>query len=395
MTEAHKKILFISGMFRSGTTLLGRMMDVHPQVCAASDPMRPMFNALRTSVAGGVVQGEDPFAPLGDYFFDASGLLEETLACDFKRELPVPTEDLAEVVRKRASGFSENWSQSAGFDGAHTFKEFFEAGLEHIDRVYCRDKDHPTMTAFKEVWCNEFVSAILREYPESKALLLVRDPRDVTASNTATGKRYPLFFLARQWRKAAFIAHYMKKANPKRVMLMRYEDLAAAPEDKVRELSDFLGIDYDERLCDLNYYRDGAGNPWKQNTNYAGRQTPMRINTGSIGKYRDMLKEDEIALLELVCGDWMRKYGYETQCSAQDTTARAAEDFPRIQEEEMAEWVRPFSFDHDAEAFSQQILLEKMRSALLSDTSQVSAREALQLQVEHEGVTAFFAGKGD
>ena len=44
--------VFISGMFRSGTTLVARMLASHSEVVCASDPFLPLYKHIRNKVIG-------------------------------------------------------------------------------------------------------------------------------------------------------------------------------------------------------------------------------------------------------------------------------------------------------------------------------------------------------
>ena len=63
--------LFVTGIFRSGTTLLARMLNTHKSICMASDPFAPIFKCFRNEIAqkkkGGFF---DNHSPLNDYYFN-------------------------------------------------------------------------------------------------------------------------------------------------------------------------------------------------------------------------------------------------------------------------------------------------------------------------------------
>ncbi|MFW6289777.1 MAG: sulfotransferase [Mariniphaga sp.] len=61
---------FITGMFRSGTTLLARMLNTHKDIACASDPFRPFFNCFRDYIAKEIDVQVNPYDPLGSYFTD-------------------------------------------------------------------------------------------------------------------------------------------------------------------------------------------------------------------------------------------------------------------------------------------------------------------------------------
>ena len=43
--------LYVTGMFRSGTTTLSRALNTHPEIAFASDPFLDLFKILRSDVA--------------------------------------------------------------------------------------------------------------------------------------------------------------------------------------------------------------------------------------------------------------------------------------------------------------------------------------------------------
>ena len=70
--------VFITGVARSGTTLLAKMLNAHPAVRVASDPLFPFFHSLRNALiqrgAGPEVLAEfDPTMPIGDYYLRRHG----------------------------------------------------------------------------------------------------------------------------------------------------------------------------------------------------------------------------------------------------------------------------------------------------------------------------------
>ena len=75
-------IIFITGMFRSGTTYLSRFFDSLPFVSSASDPFRPLINDIRSSRLIGDSLYVPPTYPLQDYFLFPQSTLEK-ITCTF------------------------------------------------------------------------------------------------------------------------------------------------------------------------------------------------------------------------------------------------------------------------------------------------------------------------
>ena len=65
------RIVFITGMIRSGSTLLARMLDAYPRSAIVSDPYFPIFKAIRNTVAEQITgtNNIDYNLPLEDYYF--------------------------------------------------------------------------------------------------------------------------------------------------------------------------------------------------------------------------------------------------------------------------------------------------------------------------------------
>ena len=66
--------VFISGMFRSGTTLLGRLINAHKEVAIATDPYMFFFKSFRNEIAKIHEITIDSESPLGDYYFSVEKL---------------------------------------------------------------------------------------------------------------------------------------------------------------------------------------------------------------------------------------------------------------------------------------------------------------------------------
>lgn len=368
---------FVSGMFRSGTTMIARMLNTHPSIACASDPMRPLFNSFRTDVLHGCQHHEDRFAPLEDYCFTRSNLLRSVLNADFTLPVACEPEKLLEVVRNRAVLFSGKWARTLSLPERHsTYEQWIEHFLDHVEKTYGKDGTHRAV-AFKEVWTNEMVPAFLRSFPHGKAVILVRDPRAVAASKAKT-EPYPLFFQGQQWRKLAFLGWWLAKQYPDRVLLLRYEDIVSEPERHVSALCRFLEVDFDESLLDLSNYRDGNGEPWRRNSSYSSVRNSF--DTSSVAKWTKVLQERDVALLELIAFDVMRAFGYAPQFDVEQLLAWKTSDMHRYSPEELPDWIVPYSFDHDEHRFVDKVVQERMRLGYVSSGNNMEPEELFALQ---------------
>ena len=96
-------------MFRSGTTLLGRMLNAHPYITIASDPYLPFFKMFRTKIAENLGMAIPVEQPLNDYYFsqDQVQLFKQIQQASFN--LPFVTSDL-DMLRKSIRSYGEPYS---------------------------------------------------------------------------------------------------------------------------------------------------------------------------------------------------------------------------------------------------------------------------------------------
>jgi len=378
MTDVN--FLFISGMFRSGTTFIARALNAHSRVACASDPMRPLFNSYRHSLGSKSYKKKNGrYDPQGDYFSQDVELLTKILDSDLEVSLDTDSDELFEIIKAAAMPYSGLWARTLPqIKKRMTYRNIVKSFLDHIGVVYSKNEE-VDLIAFKEVWTNEMVPSFLRSFEGGKAVLVIRDPRAVTASNNVTEAKYPVIFLARQWRKAAFLALEAKKMFPDRVMLVRYEELVANPKKYLSEICEFSEIPYDVNVLDSALYLDGDGKPWRQNTSYK-KQGSKKITTVYFDKWREILDKKDCLGIELVCWDFMNAFGYERVVSDEDLRGMSADDFKRIEKKNLSGWIRKYSFDDDDDVFSSEFMKEKERYEKLYSGSSVPEDAIYSLQ---------------
>ncbi|MFO7739576.1 MAG: sulfotransferase [Desulfatiglandaceae bacterium] len=365
-------------MFRSGSTMIARMLDVHPQVASASDPMRPLFNSLRYDLASeNYRSAHSRFDPLGDYFLQDCDLMQLVLGASLDIRAGMPASELITAVVKRAEMFSGAYAEALDAEKSlSTYKEFVQYFLDTVANVYGQDKDYKCV-AFKEVWSTEFYPALKRAFPPMKCIAIVRDPRAVVASKNATGEPYPYIFMGRQWRKLACLAAYLDHSFED-FLLLCYEDIVQKPEEHVARICSFLDVEYNEDLLDLSLYKDGRGNPWKQNTSYKDIKS-RRINAGSVDKWKKTLDTQDILSIEVFTHDWMRYFGYKPENSVSDINSLNIDHYKRLDHKNLAKWIRPFAFDSDKERLANELVIEKLR---LAQGMNLNAEEKMRLHLK-------------
>jgi len=121
-------------------------------------------------------------------------------------------------------------------------------------------------------------------------VIIYRDPRDVASSSLrkvrSIDQPWVRFFntaekVARQWVRS--IDSMEQHAD--KVHSIRYESLVSQPEVEIDKLSVYLGVDASGFSLDL-------------------------VHNNSIGKYKHGLHQDELVMVNAICGPTMSRLGY-------------------------------------------------------------------------------------
>ena len=79
-------LVFIFGLYRSGTTLVSRLLNGDSRIASASDPIRPFFNAYSNFLRNEVGERTPLFTPLNEGFGDNFEYYSR-LECSFSEQI--------------------------------------------------------------------------------------------------------------------------------------------------------------------------------------------------------------------------------------------------------------------------------------------------------------------
>jgi len=165
-----------------------------------------------------------------------------------------------------------------------------------------------------------YIADILRLYPDSRIINMIRDPRPVLLSQKYKWRRrwkgYKNFPLKESIRTKinyhpvtmsliwnASVRAVGRFADHPRVLLVKYEDLLTDPEAEVRRICDFLEVDFHREMLDIPQ----GGSSLKAFTTNKG------IDSSRVEAWRKEggLSQTEIYLCQKITGPLMKRYGYE------------------------------------------------------------------------------------
>ena len=147
-----------------------------------------------------------------------------------------------------------------------------------------------------------------RLFPNSKFILLIRDPRDVYASGKVSFE-WGLESVYWRWELALLNGLLAEtQFGSTRVKRVMYERLVTVPQEQLQEICSFLGIDYTEEM--LRFYESDAAKSIAQLGHHTNLLKPAF--TSAIGKFRQVLTKEEIAAIEDRLNTPMESLGYLT-----------------------------------------------------------------------------------
>jgi hypothetical protein len=279
--------LFIVGCPRSGTTLLGRMVDAHPQIAVIHEGrFAPDFFERRRGVADDGVVTPD--------------LVDELLGHRPFRNVSVGREELKQLI---GSGDHVLYSAfvSALFD-LH--------GRAHGKRLVGDKTPHyvRSLPTLHQLW------------PAAKIVHLIRDGRDVSQSVLGWRKvterggsvaRFSAFgedrvaTVACWWEWLVRLGREDGAAlGPEHYHEIRYESLVAKPASECERLCDFLRVPYDERMLGFHEGRE-RGDPGLD------AKKAWRPVTPGLRNWRWEMSPADVERFEAAAGGLLDELGYE------------------------------------------------------------------------------------
>ena len=297
--------LFVTGMLRSGTSLIQVLLTNHPQLFVAYQPYFQFYVDIRKLFLE--EHRLKKMLPLGDGL--DSNEKEHSL---FKQWLKDRRFDSTEtdVLVGRAAMFKGYGIPKITDKIRFNPGTFFDIRNQlHILLADHYQKKHVSFIGAKEVLCEEYVPALIDD--AVFCLMIVRDPRAVIASachggyQKSVGDRYPLLMLIRLWRKSS--AYWLAFRNHPRVYTIRYEDLVQNPDETLDEITRWLDIHHFPDGVVREPLRDHAGKIWQGNSSFGDK---IGVEPSSNEPWNKLLTLGEIRFIEACTKPELIMLGY-------------------------------------------------------------------------------------
>lgn len=272
---------FLIASERSGSNLITKMLDAHPDVCGPSPLHILRVFGLEYFGYGDLHQPETWSQLLDDLY--------ALLSSDFAKWQ-------SEFTREELDDLAPRGDLPALLRGVYEK----EAAANGKNTLFV-----------KELWTYRYMSFLDTCFPESKYVYLVRDPRDMALS-WRNNPLHPggVVAGARQWihDQTSTVANFRALYDAGRAVLVRYEDLVANTEASLRRICDLLEIPFSEKMLEFHNSKltqdNAAKNPlWKN--------LAREVMSDNFNKFKKELTEDEIAAIEYTCWPLLKFFGYE------------------------------------------------------------------------------------
>lgn len=299
--------VFVVGASRSGTAMMRSILMQDPSVSLAGethyfDDLRPRYLGKRVSE-----MSQEDRDRCADYF---------------------------RAISVRPYGMHGN-PEDSWFTREELLSDAAAIGddIDSIFEAYCKkfaSRSNATIWGEKTPRHVFRIDDILALYPQAQVVCMVRDPRAVVASyrdwrtgedNLDTGRQldkervrasYNIVLATLMWRAAANASlQALKTHGGDRVRIVRYESVINEPEQTVRDVAQWLGLDYTEELLAVPLH----------NSSTMAFDRGAGISKTPQNRWREVLSDREIAVIQKTAGQSLVETGFaleEVRTSALD-----------------------------------------------------------------------------
>ena len=211
-------------------------------------------------------------------------------------------------VQNKIAGIDKNILKSEILNSNGSYKDIFKILIEQ--HTIARDKKKGGAKFPVDI---SYVPQLMKWFPNSKYIHTIRDPRAIYASmvlrdirkfsNLTKTKGYlvshrRLFYLRRQYKKAIKIHKMFKNRN--NYYLSRFEDIVLEPEKYLKQLCDFLKIDFKE---DMLY-------PSIRDSSYNKSKKMKGFDKKTLSRWKNHISPIDERLIKLLLKNEMKEMRY-------------------------------------------------------------------------------------
>lgn len=281
-------MFFIIGKGRSGTTLLQTMLDANPHVLI---PLESRF----------VIHLKSKYEHIKQWNAEKISAFYEDLFTDIKFST------LWQVDKEKLK------RDLLSLDGQATFALLCK--VVYLNYLSMFGNKEVKLIGDKNPIYTVFTKDLLRIFPGSKFIHLVRDYRDNIHSHMTVFPVKNVTFLARKWKFYNEEAERLKKQFPGAVLTVRYEDLVSDPVPQLQKICAFLGVEFTPAMMG---FHEATNREYDRLGTYIDKyhgNLLNPVNKSKVDVWRTKMSEQHIRAAERIAGNYAVRYGYERQFS--------------------------------------------------------------------------------
>ncbi len=301
------RLTFIVGNSRSGTTMMMRIINNHPQLHALSE--LHFFEQLWSPADADKPIGHDEAVRLADRLLHVSreGYLTRYQADKYREE----AEALVDGELFAGGGTASTARGNGKVYGQDVFRAVAFVETRRAGKLIPCEKTPQNVFYIKE---------ILELYPHARILNMVRDPRGVLLSQKRKWKRRKMGAHFITWREATRLrinyhpvtisrlwnssigASLPFEAHPQ-VKTVHFEDIIDDAENTIRGICSFFGVDFHPDMLEV---------PHLGSSNEADDPNKTGIKKDRAGNWRKGgLNAAEVHICQGMAGKYMKPMGYQ------------------------------------------------------------------------------------
>jgi len=363
MQENH---FFITGMARSGTTLLDKLLNSHSSLSVLSQPFPLLYRKVKTDFFKSI-DYPSTYYVLNDLFNE-------------HRYTPAQFQDYLKNYKVSKKAIRDTFLEMQNWSGQYTKVNDIDALLEGVSEnelsILIKDltkslvgkKNESGHYGTKETLVEEFIPYYISR--GVKIILITRDPRDIiTSLNFGQGTEYggqhrPTLFHIRNWRKSIALANTFLENDL--MLFLKYEDLLSDESAVLEKICRFLNVDNFSKDHFDNGIKTSEGKLWEGNSSTGQKHGIDSTNTA---KYKKYLSTQHIKYIEQCCFPEMLTLGYTSDFFGK------GEKFENVSLKEPYKISDETNLNPDMSRDSGEVELEKQRFEMLVGDVVLSERE--------------------
>jgi len=289
-----KQSVFISGCVRSGTTYALSIFQNHPDVISTSESQA--YLKLYQKVIYGqpferLIEIYDKTFKYGENHKDEYGAKQ---FCNY-----INRKDFVELI-----SIISKLNKSIEFKCKLLIKKIFES--------FYNNNGGGDKKVFVEKTPSHvfYTDHILKDFPGSKMIFLVRNPKDVCVSMESFNKWWCPKTRKEQvnkWLEYNNEVLKMHKKYPTKTMIIKYEDVLNDPETYIREMFTFTGLKYNTEII----------NNISEKTNFKNidnKGKGKHLNKGISGNWKEKLNNKDIKIINgSIPTSMLKELGYDAE----------------------------------------------------------------------------------